>query len=70
MKPAADAVLLLVTVVWGVTFVIVKGALGHADPMSFLALRFCVGALAAVLIARRELMDAALWRSAGCWGYA
>ena len=64
MKPAADAVLLFVTVIWGITFVVVKGALGHADPLTFLALRFSVAAIAAVLIARRGLLDAALWRSA------
>ncbi len=64
MKPAADAVLLFITAVWGVTFGVVKGALGDADPLSFLALRFSFAALAAVLIARRALFDAALWRSA------
>lgn len=64
MKPAADAVLLLITLVWGVTFVVVKDALGHADPLTFLALRFGLGALAAALIVRRGLFDAALWRPA------
>ncbi len=64
MKPAADAVLLGITVIWGVTFVVVKGALGHADPLTFLALRFTVGAIAAVVIARRALLDRALWKSA------
>ncbi len=68
MKPAADAVLLFITVVWGITFVVVKGALGHADPLSFLALRFSLAALAAVLIAGRGLLEPALWRSAGVLG--
>ena len=68
MKPAADAVLLFITVVWGITFVVVKGALGHADPLSFLALRFSLAALAAVLIARRQLLDPALWRPAALLG--
>ncbi len=68
MKPAADAVLVLITVIWGVTFVVVKGALGHADPLTFLALRFTVGALTAIVIARRTLLDPALWRSAGVLG--
>ncbi len=68
MKPAADAVLLFITVVWGLTFVIVKDALGHADPLSFLALRFSVAAFAAVLIAQRQLLDRELWKAAALLG--
>lgn len=68
MKPAADAVLVFITVIWGVTFVVVKGALGHADPLTFLALRFTVGAISAVVIARRTLIDPALWKSAAVLG--
>ncbi len=68
MKPAADAVLLFITALWGVTFVVVKDALGHADPLTFLALRFSLAAVAAVLIARGALLNAALWRSAAVLG--
>ncbi len=48
-----DAVLLFITAVWGTTFVVVKDALGHADPFTFLAVRFSFGGVAALLIARR-----------------
>jgi drug/metabolite transporter (DMT)-like permease len=44
------------TAFWGVTFVVVKGALSHGDPYSFLALRFSIGALALTAIARREML--------------
>lgn len=52
----ADGALGLITAFWGVTFVVVKGALSHGDPFSFLALRFSIGALALTVIARRELL--------------
>jgi drug/metabolite transporter (DMT)-like permease len=44
----ADARLLAACFLWGVSFVIVKGALDHASPLAFVAVRF---ALAAVLFA-------------------
>jgi drug/metabolite transporter (DMT)-like permease len=42
MSPArrAEAVLFLVTVAWGLTFPMIKGALADAPPLVFLALRF------------------------------
>ncbi len=40
----ADGALVFLTVLWGTTFVVVKDALSHGDPFSFLALRFGVGA--------------------------
>ncbi|HLL81111.1 MAG TPA: EamA family transporter, partial [Longimicrobium sp.] len=52
----ADAVLLGLTAVWGLTFAVVKGALDQADPFAFLALRFTLGAAAATLIAGRRLL--------------
>jgi drug/metabolite transporter (DMT)-like permease len=52
----ADGVLALVTVFWGVTFVVVKDALGYGDPFSFLALRFTVGALVLSALAGREVL--------------
>ena len=52
-----DAVLLLITLFWGATFVVVKGALSHSDPFSFLALRFGVGALVVSAFAGRALKD-------------
>jgi len=53
----ADAVLLALTATWGLTFIVVKGALDQADPFTFLALRFSLGALAACLVAGRRLLD-------------
>ena len=50
-----DGVLLTITAFWGITFVVVKDALSHADPFTFLALRFGVGALVLSAVARREL---------------
>ncbi len=45
------------TAFWGTTFVVVKGALGHGDPYSFLTLRFTLGALALTAVARREMLE-------------
>lgn len=52
----ADGALALITAFWGITFVVVKDALGQADPFSFLALRFLVGAVALTALARREVL--------------
>ena len=50
----ADAVLLGITAFWSTSFVLVKDALAHVDPVTFLALRFGVGALACTALAWRE----------------
>jgi drug/metabolite transporter (DMT)-like permease len=55
----ADALLVLITAVWGLTFVTVQDALAHADAFSWLALRFGVGAVAAAVVARGALRNAA-----------
>jgi drug/metabolite transporter (DMT)-like permease len=52
----ADGVLIAITAMWGLTFVVVKDALDAADPFTFLALRFAVGALAIALVARKRLL--------------
>jgi len=52
----ADGALALITAFWGITFVVVKGALDHGDPFSFLVLRFSIGALALTAIARRQVL--------------
>ncbi len=52
----ADGALFLVTAFWGITFVVVKGALGHGDPFSFLVLRFVTGALVLTAMVRRQLL--------------
>lgn len=63
----ADALLIAATALWGVSFVIIKGALASSTPLAFTAVRF---ALAAALLApfarlgtrptRRELADGAV----------
>jgi drug/metabolite transporter (DMT)-like permease len=52
----ADGALFLVTAFWGITFVVVKGALGHGDPFSFLVLRFLTGAVVLTAMVRRQVL--------------
>ncbi|WP_223637257.1 DMT family transporter [Corallococcus sp. EGB] len=51
----ADGALVLLTVFWGLTFVVVKDALAFADPFTFLTLRFVVGATVLGVIARGRM---------------
>jgi drug/metabolite transporter (DMT)-like permease len=51
----ADALLLGVAVVWGVTFVVQSAAMGHIGPLAFTGLRFLVGAAVVAPLAWREL---------------
>jgi drug/metabolite transporter (DMT)-like permease len=53
----ADGALALITIFWGVTFVVVKDALGYGDPFSFLALRFLVGAVVLSALAGRQVLS-------------
>ena len=53
----ADGALVFLTVLWGGTFVVVKDALSHGDPFSFLALRSCLGAALLSLLAGRQLLS-------------
>ncbi len=46
----ADALLLLVTVIWGTTFVVVKGTISDIKPFTFLAVRFFIGGLFLLLV--------------------
>jgi drug/metabolite transporter (DMT)-like permease len=64
----ADAVLVVTTAVWGASFVVVKDAVALADPITFLALRFALGALALTVVARGALADRTLWRSGAVLG--
>ncbi|WP_205507778.1 DMT family transporter [Myxococcus vastator] len=59
----ADGALALITSFWGITFVVVKDALGHGDPFSFLALRFLVGAVVLSALAGRQVLTARNLRS-------
>nr|WP_249351545.1 DMT family transporter [Corallococcus exiguus] len=51
----ADGALVLLTVFWGLTFVVVKDALAFADPFTFLTLRFVVGGAVMALLARGRM---------------
>ena len=62
MKPAsgvahwkADLSLVLVTLVWGATFVTVKNALGNVSTLLFLGLRFSLAAVLLLLVFRGRL---------------
>ena len=52
----ADTALLGNTIIWGASFVIVKGALAGVSPILFLALRFSLAALVLAAIFRRRLL--------------
>ena len=52
---AADGLLLLVTAVWGSTFVMVKDAVAAYPVFPFLSLRFAMGLVALLLIGWRRL---------------
>ncbi len=58
----ADLLLLMVTLIWGTTFVLVKGAVSSIRPFTFLALRFFIGAtvLCLCLAARKFLVKGKL----------
>jgi drug/metabolite transporter (DMT)-like permease len=51
----ADAALALCSLVWGATFVVVKGALEDASVFAFLAVRFSLAALLMAMIYRRAV---------------
>lgn len=61
----AEAGLLLNTIVWGATFVVVKNALGGISPMLFLALRFSLAAAALGAIFQGAARRTFTWRAAG-----
>jgi drug/metabolite transporter (DMT)-like permease len=50
----ADALLLAVAVVWGVTFAVQSAAMRHIGPLAFTGLRFLVGAAVVAPLAWRE----------------
>ena len=56
----AELVLLSLTAWWGGTFVVVKDALADADPVTLLALRFGIAAIAGLMMARGRAFDRTL----------
>ncbi|MFQ5593863.1 MAG: DMT family transporter [Anaerolineae bacterium] len=51
----ADAALLLVSLIWGATFVMVKQAVTLVGPLTFIGLRFTLAAMAMVVLFHRRL---------------
>ncbi|HVG60297.1 MAG TPA: DMT family transporter [Hyalangium sp.] len=64
----ADSALMLLTVLWGTTFVVVKDALSDGDPFSFLALRFGVGAVVLSVLSGRKMLSPIHLRRGGVLG--
>jgi drug/metabolite transporter (DMT)-like permease len=55
-RTKAEAFLVVVTAIWGCTFVVVKGALADASPLPFLAARFMLaGFLLLAILARGQV---------------
>jgi drug/metabolite transporter (DMT)-like permease len=65
MRRRADAGLLLNSILWGATFVLVKNALAGVSPMLFLAARFTLAAVALALFFLGPLRRMFTWRAAG-----
>ena len=55
-KITAQIGLLFVTIIWGLTFVLVKAALNDAPPFSFAALRFGLATLITFLIVNKNII--------------
>lgn len=56
-RAKAELLLVVVTMVWGCTFVVVKSALSLASPLPFLAVRFTLAGLLLTLVLTRGRMD-------------
>ena len=56
-RTKAEALLVCITLIWGATFVVVKGALGYASPLSFISIRFTVAGILLLLVLGRGRID-------------
>src|SRR5258708_20857175 len=54
-KVKVNALLILVTMIWGSTFLIVQQTIRLTGPFTFLAMRFSIGALVLAVIFRKRL---------------
>lgn len=70
LRNKGELALLVVTLIWGTTFIVTKLGLGEVPPFSYLALRFTIAALVLGLIFWREIRElpAAGWRAGGLLG--
>ena len=53
-RKIAQIGLLLVTIIWGVTFILVQDALNDAPPFSFATLRFGIATIITIIITARK----------------
>jgi drug/metabolite transporter (DMT)-like permease len=67
---AADAALVLTTLIWGSTFVIAKDILAHWPPLAYITVRFALAALILVAVFPKQLFAAgrAEWRAGATLG--
>ncbi|MFT8541009.1 DMT family transporter [Acetobacter sp.] len=67
-----EMALVCITVLWGVTFLVVHTAMRYTGPMFFVGLRFTTAALLSMLLFRRLLLDLTLRevRAGACVGVA
>lgn len=56
-RAKAESLLVVITFIWGSTFVIVKGALADISPLPFLAVRFTVAGLLLLVVLGRGRVD-------------
>lgn len=56
-RAKAEVLLVIVTLIWGSTFVVVKGALSDASPLPFLAVRFTLAGVLLFLVMSRGRVD-------------
>jgi len=68
MRLRADAALVLVTVVWGSSFVVVKNVVQDAPPLAFVFFRFLLATLVCLLIAVRRPRTPGLLRDGAVIG--
>ena len=57
IRTKAEAFLVVITFIWGCTFVVVKGALADASPLPFLAVRFLLAGLLLLAILGRGQLE-------------
>jgi len=63
VRARAELALVANAVMWGATFVLVKGALGNISPALFLAVRFSVATAALLVLFRKVWKNPLPWRS-------
>ena len=54
-KRMAQVALVLVTLIWGITFVMVKDALNDAGPFAFAALRFTIAGVLTLIVVNKSI---------------